>query len=405
MATFIDLSSEEEQAQNILQYILNQVKTKEKEGGNTFGESCAKLIAENKYKELYGKLLEESSILFVEGTEKDIEGFFAVMASISKKSGKDWSHELLPKIISSVTSNPDERSFLRLKILGNTYNILDNPADRFEIFTAILNLCSASKHPEVILPHVKDIEKRITEWGLNKKQINELYKKIRDLFKLTHRSNETHRWTVKYLNTFETTSDESTNETINAILDAIRSTELYQFDTLLDVPIVKNLEKDPQNAKLHQLLTIFVGDTFAAFKAFTTANPGYLKQIGVDEEEATKKIKFLSLTSLATVNHEIPYSTIAKTLQINESEVEVWVIGAVSEGLLEARMDQVKEIVRVTRSLQRIFTRTQWKYLGENLTTWKKNIEILLTTLQDCKHSSHQQALDLAKAEADVTQI
>lgn len=93
-------------------------------------------------------------------------------------------------------------------------------------------------------------------------------------------SGDAYKWTVKYLSKLSGTQDEVTTESVNAILDAIKSTDLYQFDGLLDVPTIKQLEKDPKYAKVHQLLTIFVVESLDTFKTFTTANPGYLKQLG-----------------------------------------------------------------------------------------------------------------------------
>lgn len=61
-------------------------------------------------------------------------------------------------------------------------------------------------------------------------------------------------------------------------------------------------------------------------------------------------------------------------------------------------------LIIYSRSLQRVFTRAQWKYLSENLAAWKKNVQTLLQTLQDCKHQTQQVAIELSKA-GDVTQI
>jgi len=346
-------------------------------------------------------------VLFSDTPEKDVEGFFYAVTSLLKRQELPAIHQTIPKLVAAITSSTEEKSLLRLKILGNAYNILDrNPADRYLIFLTILTYSSTSKHPEVILSHFKDIEKRIAEWGVNVNQTRELYKKIRDIYKQTHKSNEAHKWTVQYLNLFdnEANSEETTNEAVNAALEAIRLPDLFQFDSLLDVQAIKQLEKHSKHAKLFQLLTIFVRDNLDTYKSFIHANSGLVQQLGLDEEEAVKKMKYLSLVSLASVQHEISYTTIAKALQINENEVEYWVIACIAEGILEAKMDQMKGIIRVTRSLQRIFTRAQWKYLSDNLGVWKKNISILLTTLQDCRHQTQQQALELAR-ETDVTQI
>jgi len=262
---------------------------------------------------------------------------------------------------------------------------------------------SASNHCEIILPHFKDIEKRVSEWGIDAKQTRELYKRIKDLYQQSNRSVEAHKWTIMYLST-SSGEAEVTTDSVKAVLDAIKTPDLYQFDGLLHVNSIKQLENDPKYSKVYRLLALFVGESLDAFKSFTAANPGYLKELGLNEEQLAEKMKLLSLASLASSSRELTYAEIAKALQIPEDQVEPQVIKAISEGLIEAKMDQLKNTVRVTRSLQRVFTRAEWKYLSENLTAWKKNIQILLQTLQDCKEQSQQGASELSRA-GDVTQI
>jgi len=401
MATYIDFSSDEEQATSLAQF-LNAARTKGKEADNSFVDACAKLASENKYAELWTKLFEESPVLFVETPEKDVEGFFFAIASLLKRLGKDAISQTLPSLLAAITSSED-KAMLRLRILGSIYNILLLPAHRYQIFSRILSYAAASRHPEVVFPHFKQIDQKIAEWGIDEKQTQELYKRIRDLYKQSNRSAEAQRWTIKYLTNIKGSADEVSNEAANAILEAIKTPDLYQFDGLLDVSAIKQLEKDAKHARLHQLLSIFASESLDSFRAFTNSNAGYLQQLGLDETQCTHKMKLLSLATLAAANSEISYASIAKALQINENEVEGWVISSISEGVLEAKMDQLKGTVRVTRSLQRIFTRAQWKQLSENLEAWKKNVQTLLQTLSDCKHQTQQQVSELQRE--DVTQI
>lgn len=64
-------------------------------------------------------------------------------------------------------------------------------------------------------------------------------------------------------------------------------------------------------------------------------------------EESTRKLQLLTLCSLAVTNNTLSYSAIAKALQINESEVETWVINGIGENVLDAKLDQQKQIVLV----------------------------------------------------------
>jgi len=404
MATYIDFTPDEEQALLLAQFLNTILKTKGKETGDSFYEDCTKLVTDSRA-ELWNKLLDEAPILFSEASEKDVEGFFYSITSLLKRLGPEAVRQTLPRLLKAITSSAEDKSLLRLRILGSIYNILDtHPTVRYEIFNTVMNFASASKHPEIIIPQFRDIERRISEWGIDEKQMRDLYKRIRDLYRQSNKSVDAYKWTVKYVSTLSGTQDEVTTESVNAVLDAIKSVAVYQFDGLLDVTPIKQLEKDSKYSKIYQLLKIFAGETLDAFKSFTNANPGYLKQLGLDEDQLTHKMKLLTLASLAASNHEITYAAIAKALQINADDVEGWVITAISEGLLEAKMNQLKNTVRVTRSIQRVFTRAQWKYLSENLAAWKKNIQILLQTLQDCKYQTQQVASELSRA-GDVTQI
>jgi len=103
-----------------------------------------------------------------------------------------------------------------------------------------------------------------------------------------------------------------------------------------------------------------------------------LKSVGISHDECLKKIRFLSLATLASENHEIPYSLVAETLNIPEEDVETWIILAISAGLIEAKMDQLRNIVVISRCTQRVFTIAQWKQLSDRLRVWKDNVRGLL---------------------------
>ncbi len=93
-------------------------------------------------------------------------------------------------------------------------------------------------------------------------------------------------------------------------------------------------------------------------------------------------MRLLSLCSLATEHEEIPYDAIAKTLQVDQSEVESWVIAAVSSGLLSAKMDQLQSVVMVEKCVVRRFGIEQWKILQNRLNVWKNNVESVLNGLK-----------------------
>lgn len=102
----------------------------------------------------------------------------------------------------------------------------------------------------------------------------------------------------------------------------------------------------------------------------------------INEENAIRHIRLLSLCSLATEHEEIPYSAIASTLKIDNADVETWVIDGVSSGLLTAKIDQLQEVVIVEKCVVRRFGVKQWKVLQQRLNLWKCNVANVLESLK-----------------------
>lgn len=136
------------------------------------------------------------------------------------------------------------------------------------------------------------------------------------------------------------------------------------------------------DGEIYQLLEIFQQGKLEDFQSFQKSNPSALSNNNISEEDAIRNMRLLSLCSLATEHEEIPYDAIAQTLQVEQSEVENWVISAVSSGLLSAKMDQLQHVVMVERCVVRRFGIEQWKILQERLNVWKKNVRTVLDGLK-----------------------
>ena len=67
----------------------------------------------------------------------------------------------------------------------------------------------------------------------------------------------------------------------------------------------------------------------------------------IDAEEVSRSMRLLTLCTLGAKDKTLPYDKIASALQVDLSEVEFWVVDAISNQLLEASMDQFKSVVQV----------------------------------------------------------
>lgn len=126
------------------------------------------------------------------------------------------------------------------------------------------------------------------------------------------------------------------------------------------------------------------------YRALLAKDAGLIKDLGLDEEEALRKIRLLSLASLGSENlaRELSYQEIATALEVDEALVELWVIDVIRAGLVEAKLNQVSRIVIISRSIYRTFGTQQWQQLSQRLSGWKQSLAEILQVLANAKLTS-----------------
>lgn len=92
---------------------------------------------------------------------------------------------------------------------------------------------------------------------------------------------------------------------------------------------------------------------------------------------------------MAIENEEIPFSLIQNTLKITAEQVDEWVVSTIVVGLIDAKIDQLKQVVTVSRASPRLFRREQWAQLHGRLDEWKNNISTLLGLINSSR-SEHK---------------
>jgi translation initiation factor 3 subunit M len=386
MTTFVDLSSFEEQASGLIAYFNILLKQHRGEDAPKFTES-QKTADEAKLKEILTNLISNQGLVFQEAQEKEIENCFNVICSLLRKLDIVSVDELAKKLIENVVSDKTDRPLLRLKILNNLYNMFDSDSiSRYEVFMSILQYALDSNNTEVVIPHFKNIDEWIKTWATNTEQTRKIYRLVSHILQVSNKSLQAYHTLIKYLRTFESTDEEalvSAKEAgVRAASQAIKLSEVNQFDELLEIPAIKQLQSDPVHSKLYELLQLFAHEKLESFTNFHKNNPDYLESVGISHDDSLKKIRLLSIATLAVESNEIPYSKIAQTLMIEEEEVEGWVVLAISAKLIDAKMNQVKRIVIVSQSTYRMFTQDQWKQLKSQVVSWQKNIQSLLVVVR-----------------------
>ncbi|XP_071693306.1 uncharacterized protein [Rutidosis leptorrhynchoides] len=338
--------------------------------------------------DLASLMITSADLVFSKASNKDLECIFTVICNLVKKpESLDEVLEMAKLLSTKIVQKPNDKPALRLKILFNLYNLLENPYCRFYVYMNALKLALSGKVIEHVIPSFKKIDSFLKEWDLGVQDQRYLFLAIANILK-EHKSDpkETLKFLTKYLATFsgEDTDvmEEAKEAAANTIIEFIKASDMFQND-LLDMPAVAQLENDTKYALVYQLLKIFQTQRLDAYISFYTDNSSLLKDYGLVHEECIAKMRLMSLVNLASdESGQISYSLIKDTLQIEDVEVEPWVVKAITAKLIDCKIDQMNQVIRVSHCVERVFGPPQWLGLREKLVTWRGNIANVITTIQ-----------------------
>lgn len=190
---------------------------------------------------------------------------------------------------------------------------------------------------------------------------------------------------LKHLTSFNGTAESAAQKATatRAIVESIALPEVLNFENLLKIEAIQNLKSE----KVYELLSVFMSGNVQDYRGLVAKNGGLLKDLGLEEEETLRKIRLLSLASLGSENltRELSYQEIAKALEVEEGDVELWVIDVIRAGLVEAKLNQVSKLVIISRSIYRTFGNAQWQQLSQRLNGWKQSLADILQVIANAK--------------------
>nr|CAD1820154.1 unnamed protein product [Ananas comosus var. bracteatus] len=345
--------------------------------------------------DLVSLMLTSADLVVSRVSEKDLECIFTVICNlVTRASSPDEALEMAKQISAKIIQQPDDKPALRLKILFILYNLLEDPYSKFFVYMKALKLAAAGQVTESIIPSFKKIDSFLQEWNIEKMEQRELFLAISAVLKDNRStSKDSFAFLNKYLATFSGsgedayTMNDAKEEAVRAIIEFVKSPDVFQCD-LLDLPAVAQLEKDGKHALVYQLLKIFLTQRLDAYLDFQAANSTLLKSYGLVHEDCITKMRLMSLLDLSSKGSgEIPYSLIKDALQITDDEVEHWVVKAIMSKIIDCKMDQMNQIVIVSRHTERAFGLSQWQNLHSKLRVWRSNIANAVSTIQANKVS------------------
>lgn len=291
---------------------------------------------------------------------------------------------------------------VRLRCMALLYNSVEESDGnaRFSLLLATIQLAdTVGLVAQIVHSVLPRIDSFLRTWKTPVAQRKKLYGTACDaLRKQPQLAADAFNYHVKLLTLYNRDEASELNsvktQAINIIVDAIKLPKLFRFDTLLDLDAVRHLrdDSDADLNRLYELICIFVRDDLASFRAFLDQYGHVLKRFDIDDQVAVTKMRLLTFASLGIDSQDLTYGMIAKALNIEEADVEHWVIKAISSGLVDAKINQLKSSVAIYRSTQRTFTREEWLPLSERINIWKQNVGDLLVALEETKSNASSAA-------------
>ncbi|KAF9987907.1 hypothetical protein BGZ75_010315 [Mortierella antarctica] len=340
------------------------------------------LVEAEKVADAANVLVKESKTL-LEAPEKEFEAAFNLLVAIALN---DANKTGLEQILKTIVSEPTQKTTLKFKVLSNIFNTLPaNSPLRLPVFTSIVELAVATDDMDLVLPQLQYVPSWISEWGVGVEAERTLLLAVSDRLKETGNQYQSLEFLLKFLTTFNGTSelDGQKATATRAIVESITLPNVLNFENLLKVDAIQHLKSE----KVYELLSVFMSGNVQDFRALASKNAGLLKELGLDEEDTLRKIRLLSLASLGSENltRELSYQEIAMALEVEETEVELWVIDVIRAGLVEAKLNQVSKVVIISRSIYRTFGTAQWQQLSQRLNGWKQSLADILQVIANAK--------------------
>ncbi|WFD42884.1 hypothetical protein MPSI1_001534 [Malassezia psittaci] len=359
----------------------------------TIDEETDADAAAQKTRALLTKLVEATPAA-LEGTDREIEGLFNLLMTLVVRNfqGEEQGSRIM-RLANTVgdaqSASAAERSILKYRILANLFNALPaKSAYRLEVFETFLKLVSVNGDMEYLQTALDSLPTWLAQWNVTAEQKNACLDMVSDALQGPDCGPEwvtkAYQYSLLHLRYLANESSLSTDhrkaEAEKILANVFRLPKLFELEELMNVCVSLGLEGEP----IFLLLKVFVAGTHADFAQWKSQNQSVLDRVSLDADALSRKMRLLDLASLCarSVSSEVSYAEIAQVLDVDQEEVEAWVIDVIRAGLVSGKLSQVKRSFRVYRSTHRTFEKPQWEALEQRLTQWQKSIQNLITTLK-----------------------
>jgi len=333
--------------------------------------------AEKYAKNLYAKsdgdvlraLIDAAPHVFSDGGDKEAAGVVYVMANLARENDED-----MKRVMECVTSSASERAELRMRCAFAVYNDAKAGPGKLGLFEAIARYAKEVKRQDVLHTLAAHANANATAWGEDAAtQRRVLALCIQMLRDLESGDKELFSCMIKYLATFESDAGsvaESAAIAREAAILFMKSPTMFEGD-FFELNGIQHLKQSNQGA--FKLLSTLLTGSVSDYNTLIKSDGKLLSGLELHESDCLAKMRMMALSTLGKKG-KVTYAEIKEAMQCEASEVEELVVRAVGASVVDAKMDQAKQIVVFTRCTDRLFGVQQWKELSSKISTWRVHL-------------------------------
>jgi hypothetical protein len=362
----------------------------------SFKTECRGLVEKSDGAGLVARLLSKEKAIFALGEDLDIEGCFMTIASVMLIY-RNETDDVVQKFIDVLCSSKgkEDKVFLRLKLLVTVFNMVSVTSAKHTLICSTLNYAMNTQQESETKPFIERVDGWVKAWKLDPfknqeltflaynvaKSISEKQDGIGNSSSSSGKADNNLKYLISYLNSFPKDSalpDSVVSTTVPLIVEALKGSASASFEQRsallegLQSSAVANAGEPLKS--LLALLSIVCSGESDKFEEFTKSNASIFTEHGLDREEMANTMRLLALSTLACTKSKLTYSEISAALGIDNDSVEMVVVEAVGQGVIEATMDQFEESITVTKCTRLSVGKSEWVELSNRLKTLRANI-------------------------------
>jgi len=340
---------------------------------------------EDTFLELLPQLIDQFPLYFKYCTvDSEVEsGFFSLISMIQLLSQIDQIESTSKQLSSAVLSDPSDRLPLKSKLLAHQFNCYQPTLpSTYLLLVNLLKLVTQTGQLRHISLDIDQISRWLDVWKSEIPEQRVVFRLLHEAFSAIQQGEKAIAALVRLLKLYtENEGVEAKSDAHICVISHIAHPKIFVMDHLLDLHPIRALDGQLSLELLH----IFVDGDLNDYIEFYNNNLEFVEKLAVTHEENMRKMRLLTLASMAQDCQEIHFSQLTDKLNLEPGDVEPFIIEAIGSGLIKGKINEPEERVLIRSTINRTFKEAQWQIIKNKLELWQKN----LVSIQESIKMSH----------------